>query len=117
MEAMEGAGCFHLVEQMTTEQRAEVGKSLETSRECFGMASGDEVASGNLAASQRRETDELKASVRREADAEHCRTCDGTGRVIENFGPWQSNTGCWTCSGKGRVYRGTIQSYVRKATP
>lgn len=36
--AMENAGCWHLVERMTPEQRREVGDGIAGSVECEGMA-------------------------------------------------------------------------------
>lgn len=36
--AMEEAGCWNLVEQMTAEQRAEIGEGIAGSVECEGMA-------------------------------------------------------------------------------
>lgn len=48
--AMDEAGCWHLVEQMTVEQRASIGESLAGSVENEGLAiyrpsSGDRIAS------------------------------------------------------------------------
>ena len=36
--ALDGEGLYHLVEQMTTEQRQSVGKSLRISQECMSQA-------------------------------------------------------------------------------
>ncbi|MHC1549429.1 hypothetical protein [Phyllobacterium sp. K27] len=36
--ALDEMGLFHIVEAMTSEQRAELGDALATSHECYGMA-------------------------------------------------------------------------------
>lgn len=45
----------------------------------------------------------LKEELDKERSKKHCRTCDGSGRIISYFGTFQSNSQCDDCHGEGKV--------------
>jgi len=96
--SMDEAGCWHLVEQMTTEQRAEVGAGIAGSAENEGTAfyRPESPLIG--------ENDRLKRKLRWERELTGCPTCGGDGRLSYNAGPWAVNTGCDVCHGAGKVH-------------
>lgn len=96
--AMAEEGLWHLVEQMTPEQRANIGGALCVSAECQSMAFH---APENPL---RSECDRLKRKLRWEQELEGCGTCGGRGRLSYNAGPWAVNTGCDRCHGAGKVH-------------
>jgi len=72
---------------------------LRGAHEEYGMAQGHHCIPDPQAA----EVDRLEKALAKERRKEHCRTCDGRGR-IETPGPYHSsNSECWKCRGEGRV--------------
>lgn len=96
--ALDGLSLFHLVEQMTPEQRAEVGKSLATSAECY---SDCHYTPENPMI---RENERLTSKLSWERALVGCNKCGGVGRLSYSTGPWAVNTGCHVCHGAGKVH-------------
>lgn len=96
--AMDEVGCNDLLAQMSKEQREEIGGALAGSAECVGMALP--TPPNPLLA----ENKSLERKLVWERELEKCDTCNGRGRLIENFGPWQSSSECYKCHGAGRVH-------------
>ena len=96
--AMEEAGCAHLLAQMTDEQRAEIGGTLAGSAECESMAFA--TPPNPMIA----ENKSLERKLKWERELETCGECKGRGRLVEQWGPWTSNSQCHKCYGTGKVH-------------
>ena len=94
--AMDAAGCYHLIEQMTPEQRAEVGDGIAGSVECEGMAfyRPENPMLG--------ENDRLRRKLKWERELDQCGVCHGTGREKYSAGPWAVDATCYKCHGQGK---------------
>ena len=86
------------------EQILEIAGAVQGCHENIGMSFGDDVASANWCASQRREVDDAKKALRHEVEKVVCRSCGGHGRLKYNAGPWAVNTECDACRGDGKVH-------------
>lgn len=98
--AMSDEGLWHLVEQMTPEQRASIGSALEGACETQSMAFY--IPENPL----RSENDRLQRKLRWERALVGCDECGGNGRISYNAGPWAVNTGCDKCHGAGKIHPG-----------
>lgn len=96
--ALEDEGLGHLLEQITAEQRANIGGALEGAADNVGMAF---YTPENPLIS---ENDTLKRKLRWERELTGCHECGGNGRLSYRAGPWWSNTECHVCSGDGKVH-------------
>lgn len=75
-------------------------KVIEGAHENYGMAHGYDCIPNPL----RTENDALAKQLDRERRKEHCRNCDGRGRVVSH-GPIHScNSQCHKCNGQGWIY-------------
>lgn len=96
--ALDAEGLWHLVEQMTPEQRANIGGALCTSAECQSMAFY--TPESPLVDENRR----LVAKLKWQRELETCGDCNGRGRLIYRTGPWHINSHCSRCNGDGKVH-------------
>lgn len=96
--AMGDEGLWHLVEQMTKEQRANIGGAIAGAVENVGLAFY--CPENPLIAENRR----LERKLKWQRELKHCHPCNGTGRLQYNSGPWGVDTGCHHCNGDGRVH-------------
>jgi hypothetical protein len=96
--AMDDAGCGELLAQITKEQREFIGAALAGSRECESLAF--HVPENPMIERNAR----LERALKWERELEHCRDCNGTGRIEYRAGPWWCNSGCDTCHGDGKVH-------------
>lgn len=48
------------------------------------------------------ETDRLKAELRKERDKVQCKTCNGTGEIVQLGPTFGGYSQCWKCDGHGR---------------
>lgn len=88
--------------KLTDAQIDSIAADVECSHENYSMYSGSDVADANLAATNKRERDELEAKLRTERDKIICREYNGHG-WITSIGPCHSSTSsCWKCKGDGR---------------
>lgn len=96
--AFDEQGLWHLVEQMTAEQRAAVGKALAdavaTSSMAFHVPENPLIAEKSL----------LERKLKYERELQHCTPCAGSGRLQYHAGPWAVNTDCHHCNGAGKVH-------------
>lgn len=88
----------------TQEQIEMIADAVEGGHECYGMATGDDVASANLHASNERERDQLKKSLAFEREKHDCPTCRGSGRERYNAGVWAVDTQCGKGHGEGKLH-------------
>ena len=88
----------------TKEQVAEEAGAVQGAHECYGMYTGDDVASANWHASNEREKSDLKKAVVFEKEKVNCPACNGAGRLRYNSGPWGVDQHCGRCRGDGRVH-------------
>lgn len=96
--AMSDEGLWHLVEQMTAEQRANIGGAIAGAVENVGMAF--HTPENPMIENNKR----LERKLRWEREREHCKECNGTGRIQYMAGPWHCDTGCHVCAGAGKVH-------------
>ena len=96
--AMSDEGLWHLVEQMTAEQRANIGGAIAGAVENVGLA----FYQPENPMIERNRTLERKLKWERELVT--CKPCGGHGRLEYSAGPWWVNTGCDCCSGAGKVH-------------
>lgn len=83
----------------TPEQIKSIARFVEIARENYGIMMGHDCVPNPL----RIENDRLAKQLDREKRLEHCRECDGSGRVVSH-GPYHSsNSQCWKCSGAGKI--------------
>lgn len=53
-----------------------------------------------------READELRKQLKREQSKVFCKTCQGTGRLVERISSSHvSDSSCWKCNGHGSIGR------------
>lgn len=88
--------------KLTPEQIEFIAESVQGGHECYGMASGDDVASANRSADIERERSDLKKELQRERAKVICRDCNGVGALTTRFGTMQSTSRCMRCDGYGR---------------
>lgn len=96
--AMADEGLWHLVEQMTPEQRANIGGAIAGAVENVGMA----FYQPENPMIERNRTLERKLKWERELVS--CLPCNGSGRLKYNAGPWAVNSHCDHCHGNGKVH-------------
>jgi len=96
--AMSDMGLWHLVEQMTAEQRANIGDAIAGAVENVGLAF---YTPENPMI---RENDRLTRKLKWERELVGCRPCKGSGRLQYNAGPWVVDTQCDYCHGAGKVH-------------
>lgn len=96
--AMADEGLWHLVEQMTAEQRASIGSAIAGAVENQSLAF--HVPENPLAAENRR----IERKLKWQRELEHCGACNGRGRLQYNSGPWAVDTGCHRCGGAGKIH-------------
>lgn len=86
----------------TTEQIEQMASVFEGAYENYGLYSGNEVASKNLAAHREDEMQQLRNEIERERRKITCRECNGTGEYVSH-GPYHSAySTCFKCNGAGR---------------
>jgi len=85
----------------TEEQIALVAEWVEGAHENYGMAFGHDAIPNPL----KLENDDLKKKLATEKEKVFCRECNGSGRIIDNFGPSgrSSNSQCRKCNGIGKT--------------
>ena len=98
-ESFEDAGITATKEQIST-----VVEWVEGAFENYGLATGNDVASQNLAASKRDEIEKAERELERERNKVHCTNCDGTGRSVTSWGSSgrSADSQCVKCRGNGR---------------
>lgn len=74
-------------------------KVLEGAHDSYGMVHGHDCIPNPLES----ENDALRKELKKERSKEHCRECDGTGRIITYGGTMQCDTQCWKCRGEGKI--------------
>jgi len=94
-EAMDEAGI-----KATDAQIEFVADAVDGAHENYGLAHGYDAIPNPLS----RENDELKKELEQERGKRICRTCNGHGRIIENFATRSSDTECFECRGSGFIY-------------
>jgi hypothetical protein len=47
--------------------------------------------------------DKLERDLKAEREKVFCKTCGGTGRLIESFGTRSSDSQCYKCNGNGKI--------------
>lgn len=85
----------------TKEQIELVAGAVEGGHENYGMAFGHDCIPNPLL----HENKQLEKQLEKERNAEHCKTCNGVGRVTTYFGVRSSNSDCHKCNGKGKIYQ------------
>jgi hypothetical protein len=85
----------------TQEQIDEVGWRFQRAAEVHGEYTGAYLIPDPM----REENAKLLTLLNKERSKVFCRECQGTGRLIENFGPVgrSSNSECWKCHGEGKL--------------
>ena len=87
----------------SAEQIEQITGVIEGAHECYGQAFGHDIASRNLAASQRDEVTALQKKLAAEKEKITCKECNGEGWITTNFGSRSGTSQCWKCHGEGRV--------------
>ena len=85
----------------TPEQCATMAKVIEQGHEMYGESCGYEHIPDPI----REENERLKKELKREQESRGCPDCHGHGRVVIVSGPWEANTDCSRCHGKGKIYQ------------
>ena len=80
----------------TAEQIESVANDVQNSSENIGQAFYEPEHPAKF------EIEKLKSELKFEKALVHCKTCNGSGRLIENFGTRSSNSECYKCYGKGK---------------
>jgi uncharacterized protein with PIN domain len=86
---------------LTKEQITVLAESAQGSHDNYGMAFYSPPASENPVY---RELEETKAALKREQEAESCPECKGRGRLYSQGPHHGSDSQCWKCHGKGKIY-------------
>lgn len=87
--------------EATEEQTATVGLWFQRAAEMHGEYTGQHLIPDPM----REENAKLLNLLNKERSKVFCRECQGTGRLIETFGPVgrSSNSECWKCHGEGKI--------------
>ncbi|MGR3178769.1 MAG: hypothetical protein ACUZ8E_12000 [Candidatus Anammoxibacter sp.] len=71
--------------------------------ENYGLATGHDVASANLAGEKERTITELKKELQEELNKTTCETCGGRGYIRSDGPAHYTNHECYKCHGQGRL--------------
>lgn len=96
--AMDEAGCGHLLAQMSSEQKAEVGGAISGAVENVGLA----FYTPENPMIERNKT--LERQLAWERELWPCEPCKASGRLRYNAGPWAVDTECDKCNGDGKYH-------------
>lgn len=91
-------GLGRILDQMSKEQRANIGGAIAGAVENEGMAFHR--PQSPLVA----ENERLKRRLKWERELVPCAPCNGSGRLKYAAGPWAINSSCDHCHGDGRVH-------------
>lgn len=80
----------------TAEQIRICSEIVEGARQEIGMAFHQP------ASPYPREIKMLEAKLKAEREKVGCLPCNGRGRIVDQAGPWATNTQCWKCHGEGK---------------
>lgn len=92
-EAFEDAGITATSDQIDT-----VASWVEGAHENYRTAMGYDA----IPNPQSLEVDKLERELKREREMVHCKTCNGTGRVVEHGPIHSADMTCWKCNGNGK---------------